>query len=35
MACPITIIKNDEHLFEATNIQEAARYLADSRRLHF
>ena len=29
MACPITIIKNDEHLFEATNIQEAARYLAN------
>ncbi|MFD9626654.1 HNH endonuclease [Peribacillus muralis] len=29
MASPITIFKNDELLFEATNIQEAARYLAD------
>lgn len=29
MACPITIIKNDELLFEATNIQEAARLLAN------
>ncbi|MFJ5762749.1 HNH endonuclease [Neobacillus sp. NPDC093182] len=29
MASPITIIKNDELLFEAPNILEAARFLAD------
>nr|WP_246869501.1 hypothetical protein [Priestia megaterium] len=29
MASPITILKNDELLFEATNIQEAARFLSD------
>ncbi|PKF86740.1 HNH endonuclease [Bacillus sp. BA3] len=29
MASPITIFKNDELLFEATNIQEAASFLAD------
>ena len=29
MACPITIYKNDKLLFEAINIQEAARFLAD------
>lgn len=29
MACPITIIKNDELLFEAPNVQEASRFLAN------
>ncbi|MDQ1146605.1 5-methylcytosine-specific restriction protein A [Bacillus sp. SORGH_AS 510] len=29
MACPITIIKNDKLLFEATNIQESARSLEE------
>lgn len=29
MACPITIIKNDELLFEALNIREAAKFLAN------
>lgn len=29
MASPITIFKNNELLFEASNIQEAARYLAE------
>lgn len=29
MTSPITIIKNDELLFEATNIQEAAIFLAE------
>ncbi|MBN3555707.1 HNH endonuclease [Fictibacillus nanhaiensis] len=29
MATPITIFKNDKVLFEATNIQEAARFLAE------
>ncbi|MBT2700425.1 HNH endonuclease [Bacillus sp. ISL-40] len=29
MASPITIIKNDKLLFEATNIQEAARFLEE------
>ncbi|WP_342556950.1 hypothetical protein [Lysinibacillus sp. FSL P4-0201] len=29
MASPITIIKNNELLFKATNIQEAAGFLAE------